>query len=95
MLKGLFQRKFGIEQSISWMSLKTKSSLKKELCLGTEGKPETGSNYFWIERLVEDENKPLDKMYELATSPRFKEIEEEVKNEEELTNMLIEIMVKK
>ncbi len=71
-----------------------KEFFKDGMWMGTEGKPETGSNYFWMETMVEDEDNSLDEMYRLATSPRFKEIEGEVKKKEELMGRLIRVIVK-
>lgn len=71
-----------------------KEYFRDGMWMGIEGKPEASGDYFWMETMVHDENDSLDEMYKLATSPKFKEIEEEIKKKEELTSRIIEVLIK-
>lgn len=61
---------------------------------GTKGDSEAGSDYFWMETMVQDDDSSLNEMYELATSPKFKEIEEEVNTKKKKVDQLSEMIVK-
>lgn len=71
-----------------------KEYFRDGMWMGIEGKAEAECEYFWMETMVHDENDSLDEMYKLATSPKFKEIEEEIKKKEELTSRIIEVLIK-
>ncbi len=71
-----------------------KEYFRDGMWMGIEGKAEAECEYFWMETMVHDENDSLDEMYKLATSPQFKEIEEEIKKKEELTSRIIEVLIK-